>query len=159
MKKVLFISLLAIVFCGGIVLAAEKLNSAANISARNGGPPTTTAKAVPKVKPVLNVACAKIAVERRDMAVISAFEKRATGVKSALSSRIINLKAAWDKATAWERNKARLEVWKKFRTQESVLRKDYKKDVKAAWDQYRKDKKTCYATEENSESEGTDNNL
>ena len=156
MKKILFISFLAIFLCGGAVLAAEKLNTTANSIKANIAAKLNVNS---RVKPELNISCAKIAIERRELAVSAAFDKKAAAIKSALSERMTSLKNAWDKKTLAERTKARLEAWKKFKASEAAARSEYKKGVKAVWDRYRQDKKTCYATEENSESEGVDNNL
>lgn len=112
---------------------------------------TTTAK-----KPQLDVICIKNAVERRESAVIAAYDKKTTAIKTALTTRKNALKEAWSKITTKERLAARLAAWRVFRAAKLGAQKIYVGEIKATWQQFKIDRKSCGVTEMNDESQGTD---
>ena len=107
-------------------------------------------------KPQLDIACVKSAVEKRESAVIAAYDKKTAAIKTALTTRKTALKEAWDKTTIKERLVARLAAWKAFRAAKLGAQKVYVGEIKAVWRQFKTDRKSCGVTETNNESQGTD---
>lgn len=147
MKKILFSFILAsFVFSGVSIAFAQEQPTTTTPTT-----PVITAKPTPKP---FDPVCIQNAIEKRDTAVIAAFDKFSSTIKSALGVRKDALKAAWAKPTAKERRAAVLAAWNAYKklTREAVALA--KKERKAAWDQFRKDRIACKDKEVNATSGG-----
>lgn len=89
------------------------------------------------------LACAQTAVEKRDNAIISAFDTFSASAKAALQSRKDALKAAWAITDRKARRAAIKKAWNDFTAAIKTARKTLNSARKAAWTQYAKDLKDC----------------
>jgi hypothetical protein len=160
MKKILLFALvLAFVFgIAGVVLAENKVTSAPpagqEIKERLKINATTT-----PAKPQINIVCIQNSVDRRESAIIIAFEKKSAAIKSALETRKADLKSAWALTALKDRIKARWDAWNKFRKAVDGIKKVYKEEINAAWKNFEKERKNCNAPSEGGENQGTDYTL
>lgn len=154
MKKIIiFLCALAFVLSAQAVLAANQKKD------KDIFPNFATSTDKKVAKSVLDTACIQSALDKRESAIILAFDKKAMTIKTALDQRKTDLKAAWALSTLKERIKARLEAWKKFKKADISARTAYRQEIKKIWAQYKTDKKACKITESDNESSGTDNSL
>lgn len=150
MKKILFSFILAsFVFSGVSIAFAQEQPTTTTLTTPTT--PVITTKPAPKP---FDPVCIQNAIEKRDTAVIAAFDKFSSTIKSALGVRKDALKAAWAKPTAKERRAAVKAAWDAYKksTREAVAAA--KKERKAAWDQFRKDRIACKDKEVNTTSGG-----
>jgi uncharacterized membrane protein len=103
----------------------------------------------------VDLACMQAAVEKRDNAVISAWDTLSASIKTALQTRRDALKAAWGISNSKERRKAIREAWANFAKSKKEASKIFNQARKEAWKQFRNDAKACRATATN-EIEGND---
>jgi len=146
-KYLLFALVAAVIFCGGasLVFAVGTTTPAAN-------------QAV-----VFNPTCIQNAVEKRDTAIIAAWDKFSLAAKTALETRKTALKEAWAKGSAKERRVAVKAAWTAYSKAIRDARNIFKKEKKDAWTQFHKDRVFCKNKEINSleggNKEGLDGNL
>lgn len=107
-------------------------------------------------KPKFDPTCIQTALEKRENAVIAAFNKKTTAIRVALEQRKVALKDAWGKQTVRERVLARAKAWKAFKTANFNANKIYQKEVKVVWQQFNKERRACRITEANDEANGQD---
>src|SRR3989338_3073510 len=164
-KIIILLFALAFVFGAQVALADSKngqekdkgnATSTENKDKEKGN--ATSAKEGGNVK-TLDAACIQAALDKRESAIILSFDKKSMAVKTALDQRKTDLKSAWALSNLKDRIKARLAAWKNFKKADNSSRMTYRKEVKAAWEQYKKDKKACNVKESDNESSGTDNSL
>jgi hypothetical protein len=107
----------------------------------------------------VDLAKMQAAVDTRDSAIILAWDKYSTDVKSALETRKTALKAAWaltDKAT---RKTAIKGAWTNYRKAIKLARETFKKAKNDAWTQWRIDSKAAKGNAEDNTSMSVDNTL
>ncbi len=88
-------------------------------------------------------ACMSSAVDKRDTAVIAAFDTFTASVKAALTKRKDDLKAAWALTDATARKTALRTAWQNFTKSHKSARDAYRVARQAAWKQFKTDSKTC----------------
>jgi uncharacterized membrane protein len=136
----------------GAVLTALALGVFAYVRAQDATPtPTTT----PPTTPGVNLACMQTAVEKRDNAVISAWDALTASVKTTLSVRRDALKAAWGISDKRERAKAIKQAWTNFKNSKKEASRTFNQARKDAWKQFKTDARDCKATA-TYETEGSD---
>lgn len=106
----------------------------------------TTATTTPPVRKTLDLACMQSAVEKRDNAIIAAFDAYSASVKTALTTRRDALKAAWGLTDRIQRRDAINAAWKAHRKARNDAFRTLRDARRAAWKQFRADAKTCKAT-------------
>lgn len=104
---------------------------------------TTQPVNTPKAKKQLDLVCLQGAIEKRENAIIAAFTKKAEAIKVALETRKNALKEAWGKTIQKERIAARLKTWNDYRLAIKKARNTYYTEIKAAWTQFRNDRRAC----------------
>lgn len=111
-------------------------------------PITNIITTTPPIRPSSNVdpVCMQNAIEKRDNAIITAFDKFSTTAKSALEIRKTELKNAWNLTNIQERRKAIREAWQKYRTTLRAARKEFRTVRINAWREYYKDRRGCSGT-------------
>ena len=125
---------------------ALALSVAAPVFAQEATPtpaPNPSPSPTVKPKPAYDGACMQAAVDKRDTAIIAAFDKYAASVKSALETRRSALKDAWGKPTPKERRAAIKAAWAAYRKSVRGARQQLNKDKRAVWKQFRLDAKAC----------------
>ncbi len=133
------------------VVGAEETNSNANANAN-----TNTVVA----KPAVDLACVAAAVDKRDMAMIAAWDKYSAAIKTALSARKDALKAAWALTDKKARNEAIRKAWNAYRDSVKAAKKTFRDERTAAWKQFRTDRRACGVREGTAdEGQGQDSNL
>jgi hypothetical protein len=138
MKKII-IGLMAIVFSLSIAITA--------MAATKNATSTT------------NLSCVKTAVEKRENAIISAYDKLATDMKAALEKRKNALIQAWGISDAKARRAARLAVWKTYKIDQLTARKTNREAIKNAWQQFYTDGKACKVEVQGAEPAGLDTSV
>ena len=93
--------------------------------------------------------CIKTAIEKRDSAVISAFDSYAAKIKTALQIRKEALKSAWDLTVKKDRNNAVKTAWKNFKDSRVNTQKEFKTAKLNAWKTFKTDRKTCKGGNQN----------
>lgn len=96
-----------------------------------------------KVVASFDPACIQAAIEKRDSAIIGAFDKFYASVKGALEARKTALKDAWAKTDKKERLGALEKARIAWRSAFKDARASLTKDKKAAWNQYKVARKDC----------------
>jgi hypothetical protein len=114
-------------------------------------------------KNVTNVdgTCMQNAVEKRDAAMIAAFDAFHTSAAAALTTRKTALKDAWGK-TGDERKAALKDAWKTFQDSWKMAAKTLREAKKTAWKTFRTEAKACGGTssaDTSSENEGAEVNI
>lgn len=119
---------------------------------------TATAMAQPVVvKAKLDLPCIKKAIEARETAIINAYDKKVSAIKSALEQRKVAILSAWGQNTVAARAKAIAAARKTFITTRKQANSVYIREAKAAWQQFKNDKKACRVTEQGTtETSATD---
>lgn len=132
----------------GAVLASLVFAVFAYVKAENATPtpPTTTG---------VNLACMQTAVEKRDNAIISAWDALTASIKTALSVRRDALKAAWGISDKRERRDAIRKAWTDFKNTKKEASRAFNQARKDAWKQFKTDARACKATA-TYETEGND---
>lgn len=88
-------------------------------------------------------ACMSSAVDKRDTALIAAFDTFSAAVKSAYTTRKDALKAAWLITDVTQRRAALKTAWEAFRKSQKAAREAFRKSKQAAWKQFKTDAKAC----------------
>lgn len=96
-----------------------------------------------RAAPVVDVACMKTAITKREDAVASAVDAYNTAMKSAYAARKTALLAAWDKTDVKERRTAKREARKAFKESAKAARETLHEARKTAWDAFAADAKAC----------------
>lgn len=105
-------------------------------------------------------ACAATAVEKRDNAIISAWDTFTAARKTALTTRRDSLISAWNNAAKGTRKSALKSAWRTFRSSAKQARRAYKNSVKSAWKTFKSDLKACGGTtKDEGAGYGDDNSL
>lgn len=112
-----------------------------------------------KKSTTIDTACVQSAIDKRDNAIITAFDVFHTTVVSALQTRRDALKAAWGMADKAQRNAASKAAWSAYSTSLRAARKALVQSRHAAWNQFRTDRKTCNAPAADYGAEGRDVSL
>lgn len=95
------------------------------------------------VKPALDAACMKEAINDRDTAIAAALGRREEALKKAVTDRKTALMAAWDLEDSKARRKALREAWSAyFKTRRDTWR-SWREDRRDAWNQFVKDRREC----------------
>ena len=103
----------------------------------------------------VDLICMQKAVEKRDTAVIAAFDVFSFSIKSALQMRLEELKAAWSIENPAERKKAIKSAWEKYRTAVKSARQTFQGARKTVWKQFNVDRKACGAARSDDASSPT----
>ncbi|MEK7493863.1 MAG: hypothetical protein AAB630_01765 [Patescibacteria group bacterium] len=150
----------------GISLFIALLTLAAfPVLATNGATSTNATSTKERVKPAvlssLDVACIKSAVEKRDTAIIAAFDTLHDSAKTALTARKTALLAAWDITDRTARRAALKAAWKTYGDAIKSARATFRDARLAAWKQFRTDSKACgkSATSDDKTESGIDAKL
>ncbi|MEI7498116.1 MAG: hypothetical protein WCK11_02435 [Candidatus Falkowbacteria bacterium] len=99
--------------------------------------------AKPKASSTINVICIQTAVEKRETALLSAFDVYASSTKAAISARSAALKTAWTLSDRKQRRQALTTAWNNFRKAQSKANAALKKARLQAGKQYEADRKAC----------------
>jgi len=96
-----------------------------------------------KANKELDLPCIQKAIEKRENAIIAAFTQKSDAIKAALGSRNSTLKEAWGNSNQKERIAARIKAWNDYRLAIKKARQTYYTEIKAAWTQFKKDRRVC----------------
>lgn len=122
-KKIIILSVVSLcVLVGALAVSAKTTNSASK---------------------QMDLSCMKTAVEKRETAMQSAFDKFSSSIKSALQSRKSALSAAWSITDKKERNTAIKTAWANFKTSKKSTVETFRTERLAAWKQFVKNRKEC----------------
>ena len=91
----------------------------------------------------VSLACVRTAVEKRENALIAAWDKFAAAIRSAYETRKADLLAAWNIKDPKERRAAILKAWQKFRENKMAARKAWDEARRHIWEQFKKDRIAC----------------
>ncbi len=117
---------------GGVLLASPAL--AVDETSSSTTPVTETAS---------GLECIQDAIETRDTALIDALSSYHAAAKTALETRIAELKSAWEQPKGTYRKADIKDVWTEYRIDLRNARKEFKLDKKVAWDVFKKAKAAC----------------
>lgn len=102
----------------------------------------------------VDLPCMQAAVEKRDNAVIAAFDTYTAALKTALQTRRDALKAAWGITDRAARREGLKVAWLAFRDARRSAVQVFKRAKQQAWEQFRMDHKTCKGEGEGKGDEG-----
>ncbi len=110
--------------------------------------PALAADPTPTPKPpkTINVACIQAAIEKRDTAVVSAYDTLHTSIVSALNARKQALKDAWAKTDRLERRTALKSAWSTYHQSRMGAQKTWRTARRDVWKTFRTDAKACGPT-------------
>ena len=94
----------------------------------------------------VDIACMKTAVEKRENALLSAYDIYSPKLKTVRETRKTDLLAAWSIQDPKERYTAIKVAWEKFRKGVKTATTEWNQSRKTIWDQFAKDAKNCKAT-------------
>lgn len=104
-----------------------------------------TAETKGKASKTEDLACVRTAVEKREVAMQTGFDKFTNSMKSALETRKSELSAAWTITDKNQRQVAIKAAWDKFKEVKQGASKVFRQERDAAWKQFAIDRKTCKA--------------
>ena len=93
----------------------------------------------------MDLACMQIAVERRDNAIVLAFNDKASAIQQVLTQRRDALKSAWGQANPRTRRQLRAVAWTAYREGLADILQDYRLASRTVWNQFKTAAKTCRA--------------
>lgn len=120
---------------------------------------STLAKSCDSCSKNLSASCMQTAVEKRDIALIAAWDKYSAAIKSALETRKTALKSAWAVVDRTDRKKAIQDAWKNFKDERKEAREAFKNERKSAWQQFKKERKSCRNNGDDATAEAVDNSI
>lgn len=103
--------------------------------------PTPSPTVTPK--PKVDLVCMQNAVDKRDGAIITAFDTFHTSLSTALKDRQTALKNAWSLTDRKARREAIRSAWKNYRTAAQAARKALRIARRTAWQNFMKDRRGC----------------
>lgn len=103
---------------------------------------TATATTTPRVRDV-DLACMQKAVEKRENALIVAFEKFAVAKKQVFEKRKTALLTAWKIENKQERRDALRTAWQTSRKESQAAREAFHKARREIWAQFKTERKAC----------------
>lgn len=104
-----------------------------------------------------DLVCMQTAVATRETAVVSSFDTYFTTLKTALTARMDDLKAAWALTDATARQEAIKKAWSDFDAAMKGDRETLKTAKKSVWDAFQTSKKTCHAANDAKDSKDDTN--
>ncbi len=87
--------------------------------------------------------CVQNAVEKRENAIIVAYDTKVQAIKNALVAKKAALVAAWGKTDQKERVQARQKAWEDFKSAVKTATQSFREAVKNAWKAYREERRAC----------------
>lgn len=152
MNKKIFIATLVIV---GVLFAgqAEAANFFQKMLKRNA---TSTQVTAGKN---IDSACIIKAVEKREAAILKAYDEMSGKISSALSTRSKALLASWGQADRTARVTSRNAAWKDFKDAARGAKELHKTTVRGAWSAYKADAANCRIDVNGVEPENTETEL
>lgn len=103
----------------------------------------TSVPLVAKLATPTNLVCMQTAVEKRDNAIIAAWDTFSASMKSALTTRRDALKAGWAKEVRKDRRTALHEAWRAYKNARKAAREAFRNSRNAAWNTFRTEGKAC----------------
>lgn len=103
-----------------------------------------------------DLSCMQSAVEKRDNAIIDAWDDLHDDMTAALTERRDDLKSAWGLSDKKERRAAIKAAWKAFKAARKDAHKAFGAARKDAWKTFKTDAKACKGSGEETESESAD---
>jgi DNA repair ATPase RecN len=127
-------------------------------ASENGSTDESTTASTKKVKKVkVDAVCMQTAIDTREDAIISSWDKFASSMKDALKVRKTALHAAWGLSDVKAQNKAVASAWKEYKKSSQEAHKALKSARKSAWDAFKKTTKTsCKVSTPKDEALSTD---
>lgn len=122
----------------------------------------TATTATPTVKAIerkLDLACMQTSVEKRDNAIIAAWDKFTPAIKTALETRKTALKSAWTNTDKKARREAIKKTWTDYRDAVKTTRKTFNSERKAVWKTFNVERKSCGGLPDDATTEAVDNQL
>lgn len=107
---------------------------------------TPSPTAAPSGTPSADLICMQTAVEKRDNAIIAAWDNLSSSMKTALQTRRDALKSAWGISIKKDRNKAIRSAWTNFKLARRIARRNFLAARRTAWDQFGIGIKNCHVT-------------
>lgn len=101
---------------------------------------------IQKARAEVDLSCMQIAVEKRDNAIITAWDQYIPKVKTSLEKRRDALKAAWAIEEKEARQQALMDAWKVYRSEVQKVRQDMRTGRQSAWKTFNTERKACKAT-------------
>lgn len=98
------------------------------------------------MRAAVDLSCVQTAVEKRDNAVISAWEQYTPKVKTALEKRRDALKSAWAIEENAARQQALMDAWQAYRSEVQKARHEMRAGRQSAWKTFHTERKACGAT-------------
>ncbi|MFA6523588.1 MAG: hypothetical protein WCS85_04445 [Candidatus Peribacteraceae bacterium] len=105
-------------------------------------------------KPPIDSACVITALDKRDDAIIAAFDLYAASERTALVARMNALKSDWGITDATQRKAAIKDAWKTYRDSIKSANSTFRIARKEAWKQFKADAKVCKVSLPVEESNG-----
>ncbi len=94
----------------------------------------------------VDIACMKTAVEKRENALLSAYDTYSGKLRTARETRKTDLLAAWSIQDPKERHAAIKAAWEKYRQSVKTARTEWNQSRKTIWTQFAQDAKNCKAS-------------
>lgn len=91
----------------------------------------------------LDTACVVTAVEKRDNAIISAWDTYSAQAKTALETRRDSLKTAWGDANKATRKASLRRAWRTYKSTIRTARRELKASRVRAWNTFKSEVRTC----------------
>lgn len=94
----------------------------------------------------VSTTCMKVAVEKRENAIVSSWDAYASKIKTAYEARKNELVAAWVMTDSRQRQTAIKNAWNKYREAVKSARAEWSQSRKDAWTQFAQEAKNCKAS-------------
>lgn len=94
----------------------------------------------------VDIVCMKTAVEKREVALLTAFDAYSAKLKTARETRKTDLLAAWSIQDAKERHTAIKAAWEKYRQAVKAATKEWNQSRRGTWTQFAQEARNCKAS-------------
>lgn len=149
MKKILNLLILTILVSSAFVFSAQAQGKSQEARDK--------AKSAKKLTSDTVLACDQTAVNKRELAIQTAFGTFSFTINNALQTRQSELATAWSNADRQTRKSAIRAAWSKFKKARIDASKTFDQSRKSAWSQFGTDVRTCgSASEASDEQEDSD---
>jgi hypothetical protein len=134
-----------------LLMVAMFLATSAPVMAEEGVAQSPAPVVTPKPTPapsqklIDGLACMKAAVDKREGAVIAAWDTGSASIKTSLTTRQAALNVAWGITIRKDRNVALIKAWRDFGVSARAAKKTFNSSRYSAWKQFNTDGKACKA--------------
>jgi|GEM_PF-5413569 len=134
MKRLLYCCVIAIVCVGAYTVRAENASSTAT---------TTVTHSADKSRPAVNMTCIQTAIDKRDSAILDAFDLYHDEIVAVIKVRTVALTEAWSLSDRKARKEALKIAWYEYKTNHMKAVNTWRTTKRSAWNLFYSGRRLC----------------